>query len=241
MPSISESQNVDTSGYTRITSPNIPPAQHPESLLVQRSAYQISSLPYLPGTFPSTDGVVGFGLAGRIPQWRAPVPNPTSTGGSSSTTTSTAVTSSSSSSTSTNPATAHATSGNPPVAKTASATSPSLNPGESFTGTVLMAKSFYLFSLSVNAPVRVELYSTAGARASDFARPATTPPGYGNEQGLIGDFNLPTAPTIWATDPAVIGGNGDTPQTNVIYFTITNIGVSSEVPSATFSYVPLQS
>jgi hypothetical protein len=232
MPTIAESLQVDTSGYTRVTPPNIPPAQHPESLLVQRSAVQICALPNLPGTFPSTDSVVGFGLAGHLPQWRVALPATNTTGSTTTTTNATIISSGSGSSTSSN---------NPPFAKTASATSPALNPGQSFTGTVLMAKSFYLFSVSVNTAVRVELYSTAAARASDMSRPAATPPGYGNEQGLIADFNLPNAPTIWATDPAVIGGNGDTPQTNVIYFTITNIGMASETPALTLNYVPLQS
>jgi hypothetical protein len=229
---IDQATQVDTSGYTRIVSPVIPPAQHPENLLVQRNANQVCSLPNLPGTFPSTDNVVGFGLAGKIPQWRAAIPSSSTAVSGGGTTAATTVVTSSTSTVTTN---------NPPIAKTASAMAPPLNPGQSFVGTVLLAKSFYLLSVSVSAPVRVELYSTAAARASDMSRAATTPPGYGNEQGLIGDFNLPNAPTTWATDPAVIGGNGDSPQSNVIYLTITNISVSSSTPSVTFSYVPLQS
>ncbi len=232
MPTIAESQNVDTSGYARIVPSVIPPPKHPENLLVQRSANQICSLPNLPGTFPSTDNVVGFGLAGKIPQWRAAIPNPNTTGsGGGAAVAATTIISTAGSNTTTN---------NPPIAKAASAMAPPLNPGQSFTGTVLLAKSFYLLSVSVSSPVRVELYSTSAARASDMSRSATTPPGYGNEQGLIGDFNLPNAPTTWATDPAVIGGNGDTPQSNVIYLTITNISGSSATPAVTFSYVPLQ-
>ena len=230
MPSIDQLSNVDVSGYTRMAQSPIPPAQHPENLLVQRSADQVCSLPYLPGTFPSTDSITGFGLAGKIPQWRAPLPAISNSGSGTTTNTSTVV--SSSSSTTTN---------NPPVAQTASIAVPSLNPGQTFVGTVLMAKSFLLQTVSASAPVRVELYATAAARSSDSARLSTVPPGYGNEQGLIADLSFPTAPIVWLGCPAIIGFNADAPQTNVIYVTITNLGVGSETPSISMTYVPMQS
>ena len=229
MPSIDQLSNADVSGYSLVGQKASTPIPKIENLMVQRSTAQVSSLPYLPGTFPSTDSVAGFGLAGKLPQWRAPVPavNSSATG---STTNTTIV--SSSSSTTTN---------NPPKSQTASAAIPSLNPGQQYTGTILLAKSFYTIFISTDSSIRLRLYGSASAQSGDLIRPATTPPGYGNEQGIIADWNLPNAPVVWISTPSALGSNLDSPQTNVIYLTVDNIGVASESPNISITYVPIQS
>lgn len=231
MATLDQAINRDTSGYTRVPFTPPPSAYNPEDLFVRRNPNQVCSLPYLPGTFPSTDSIVGFGLAGKSPQWRAPLPA-TQNNASNATTSSTAVTTSSSSSTSTN---------NPPKSQTASITTPVLNPGTNFAGTILLAKGFTLQFVTVSGPSRVEIYSTSSAQSADLFRDSNTPVGYGNEQGIIGEFNLIDAPVVWTVTPPASGFNGDTPQSNVIYITVTNIGPSSQSITVTLTYVPTQS
>ena len=230
MPSISDSTGLDTSGYTR-TLPVQPEESHPEDRQVPaRDSKLRFSAPYLPGTFPSSDTLTGFHLGGKIPQWRIPVPSGPTAGGAGSST-STTVVSSSSSSTTTN---------NPPKAQTASITTPVINPGSTYTGVVTMAKAFVVLQVTVNVAARVRLYSTATAQTIDMFRPITQGPGYGTEQGIIGDVVLDTAPVVWqAVD--MVGANGDSPQSTTVYITVDNISQASEAVTISIVYVPIQS
>src|SRR5271169_486259 len=80
MPTIQESTGVDLGGYTR-TLP-IPSESQPEQLLLPvRDSKLRFSAPYLPGTFPSSDTLLGYHLGGMIPQYRIPVPPGATAGG----------------------------------------------------------------------------------------------------------------------------------------------------------------
>jgi len=227
---IEESTQIDTSKYERRL-PSPPPASEPsKSLMPDRDALQICSMPVIPGSFPSSDNIRDFHLGGSVPQQRSPLPPPISAQGAG--TNSTSIVTSSASSTSTN---------NPPLAQSASVTTPVLNPGDQFIGTILLAKSFYLIQLTVSLGARVQLYSTATYQSLDLGRAVITPVGLGTNQGLIFDAALDTAPIVWQCNPVPLGANADTPQTNAIYVTITNIDVVSSPVSVTFTYVPTQS
>ena len=219
---------VDTSGY--VSAPARPEASEPvQQLMPARDSQLRFSAPYLPGTFPSSDTLRGYHIGGIIPQWRIPVPAQANAQGAG-TTTSTARSTSSSSTTTNNPA----------KAQTASLTTPNLNPGDQFTGVLTMAKAFVALTVTVNAPARVRLYSTVSAQTADLARPSTQGPGYGTEQGIIGDIYLDTAPIVWQA-VNMVGANGDSPQSATIYITVDNISNASETVTVSVSYVPVQS
>ena len=107
-------------------------------------------------------------------------------------------------------------------------------------GVLTMAKAFVVLTVTVSAPARVRLYSTVSAQNADLARPITNGPGYGTEQGIIGDVVLDTAPTTWQA-VNMTGANGDTPQSATIYLTCDNISNASEAVTVSVSYVPIQS
>ena len=229
MATLEQATKMDTTGFARADQGQyLPPATDP-SLFPLRSAIRICPLPYLPGTFPSTNSIINYSFGGKIPQSRAPLPAQSVSGGGTSTTT-VVSSSSSSSSSSTN---------NPPVSQIASISSPVLNPGNQFQGGILMAKSFYLIQLTVNGPARVRLYSTQAAQSADISRSLTAPVGLGTGQGIISDVEMDGAGTWQYVD--TVGSNGNSPQSNLVYITIDNIGLASETVVASLLYVPLQS
>jgi hypothetical protein len=233
MPTIDEATKRDTTGYARIGGPSVPSHQIEEYDLPPRNVVQICSLPYLPGIFPSTNNIIDFYAGGKIPQFRAPIaPIAPSQGSATTTTFATTTTATSSSSTT--------TTNNPAKATSASLTTPVLAPGTAFQGTILLAKTSLLYSLAVNVPCRVELYSTMSAQTNDFSRPLGTPVGLGTNQGIISDVEMDTAPAIWYYQDTN-GSNEDTPQSNVIYVTVTNLGLASTATTITITYIPLQS
>ena len=98
----------------------------------------------------------------------------------------------------------------PPPSQVASISTGPINPGTQFQGTILMAKSFLLYQLAVNGPVRVRLYSTSSSQTADSSRDIFTPVGLGTEQGIISDVVLDTAPVTWQYVDTV--GRTETPR-----------------------------
>ncbi len=225
---IADHIGLDTSGYTPATPPPVSQQQEQPLLPVRDSKLRFSA-PNIPGSFPSSDTLVGYHLGGMIPQWRIPTA-PTQQSSGSSTTTAATVFSSGSSS----------TTNNPPVAQTTSVTTSVLSPAGQFTGVATMAKAFIVLSISVNAAARVRLYSTASAQTVDLARPQTQGPGFGTEQGIIGDVVLTTTPVTWYAEN-MVGANEDNPQSGTAYVTVDNLTSSSMAISVSITYVPLQS
>jgi hypothetical protein len=231
MPTIEDTLNIDLSNYTSVPSP--PPAESmpQQTLLPARNPMLRFSSPYLPGIFPSSDNLVGYHIGGKAPQYRIPVPAQAPAQGAGSTSTSAVVISSSSSSTITN---------NPATGKTVSITTATISPGTTYTGIITMAKAFVLLTVSLSAAARIELYGTLNAQTSDLHRPPTIGPGYGVEQGIITDLVLDTAPYVWQS-VNVIGANGDTPQTQNIYISVTNLSAASQAYVVSIQFVPVQS
>lgn len=233
MPSISESQNIDLAKFER-TLPT-PPAnfQSDQSMQPRRDSTERFNAAPIPGIiFSSSDQLRGFHLGGVVPQWRTILPPPNNNaGGSTSGGTTVVSSSSSSSSTGTN---------NPPKSQTASLTTPVLAPAGQFMASLSMAKAYIVLFVSVNSAARVRLYSTATAQTVDLARPITQGPGYGTEQGFVGDMVLDTAPVTWEAEN-MTGVNGDTPQGSTAYLTVDNLSVSSMAVTVSVVFVPLQS
>lgn len=230
MATIEQATAVDTSGFTR-TFPGHPPASESEERLEPtRDATLRFSAPYLPGTFPSSDTLRGYHIGAIIPQWRIPVPAQASAQGASTSTASTTVISSSSSTTTNNPA----------KSQTASVMTTVLNPGDHFTGVLTMAKAFVVLQATVSSAARVRLYATNLSQTLDLSRPITQGPGYGTEQGIIGDMVLDTTPVVWQA-VNMVGANGDNPQSTTVYVTVDNLAAATEAISVSIVYVPIQS
>ena len=233
MSNISDRTGVDTSRYAPVAIPPPSNAQLEQPLLPVRDSKLRFSAPNIPGAFPSSDTLLGYHLGGQIPQYRIPVP-PSQTGGTSTATSfGTAIVTGGGTSSST-------TTNNPAKSQTTSIATPVINPSNQFTGILTMAKAFVVLTVTVNAAARVRLYSTASAQNVDRTRPITQGPGYGTEQGIIGDIVLDTAPVVWQAEN-MVGCNGDSPQTANVYLTVDNIGLASTAITVTILYVPIQS
>lgn len=116
---------------------------------------------------------------------------------------------------------------------------PVLIPGGIFTGSILLAKSFQLLSITTNFATRVELYGTANAQSLDVGRAIDTAPSAGVFQNIISDVALDTIPYQWPYQNR-IGANGDNPQKAVLYVTVTNIDTVATAITVTFSFVGLE-
>jgi hypothetical protein len=230
MPKIEDALGIDLSNYTSVP-PSPPPAESmPHSgLMPTRNPMMRFTAPYLPGTFPSSDNLTGYHIGGKAPQYRIPVPAQAPAQGAGSTNATTTIVTSSSS-----------TTNNPATSQTASISTAAISPGATYTGIITMAKAFVLLTVSLSAAARIELYSTLNGQNSDIHRPSTQGPGYGTEQAIITDIVLDTAPYFWQA-VNVIGANGDTPQSQNIYISVTNLSAASQTYVVSISYVPVQS
>lgn len=229
MPSIEQSQQIDLAKFERMPTPHAN-FQSDQSMQPRRDSTGRFNAAPIPGIiFSSPDQLRGFHLGGIIPQWRTILPPPNNNAGGSSTGGTTVVSSSSSGSTN-----------NPPASKTASITTSVLSPAGQFTGSLSMAKSYIVLSVSVNSAARVRLYSTASAQTVDLIRPITQGAGFGTEQGIVGDIVLDTAPVVWEAQN-MTGVNGDSPQASTSYITVDNLSISSMAVTVSVVFVPLQS
>jgi hypothetical protein len=199
-----------------------------QALMPTRNPMMRFASPYLPGIFPSSDSLVGYHIGGKAPQYRIPVPAQAPAQGAGSTSTTTTIVTSSSS-----------TTNNPATSQTVSISTATISPGTTYTGIITMAKAFVLLTVSLSAAARIELYSTLAAQTSDLHRPSTVGPGFGVEQGIITDIVLDTAPYVWQA-VNVIGANADTPQSQNIYISVTNLSAASQAYVVSIQYVPVQ-
>jgi hypothetical protein len=119
---------------------------------------------------------------------------------------------------------------------------PSLNPGQAFTATVVMAKSFQLLALNSSQGFEVRLYATAGTQSGDIVRTTDTAVPFEVVAGIITDVVFDTAPFVWNWQNR-IAANADSPQTTNIYVTVLNPSQLAGVPAGQVSitYLPLES
>ena len=234
MPSVQDAINADRSKLTPIDMTQQAEQKPPAALSDSRINSLLKS-PYarcpLPPSNNSADSLRQWGQGTDVPVFRTSAPPPNSSLGGGSTTVN-ASSSSSSSSGGTTPTTL-------PSSQNASITTPTLAPGQTWTGTLQMAKSFIVIQVTGSAFCRVELYGTKIAQTLDLSRPVTQGPS-NTTRGLILDVALLTAKTWQVLD--CVGSNDDATQRSAtIYITITNLSTGAGAITASLLFVPEES
>lgn len=225
------SKNLDLSAYSPVKQQPMPPTTGvQENLQPVRSQFVRCPLPAIWSASP--DALREMYIGGKIPQTRLfNPPQQVTSSGSVSETITVAGSSASGGGSSNNTLL---------VSSQVVLKTPSLPPGNKFTGSFVMAKSFQLLSAATNAACRIELYGNSSAQAQDLARAIDTPPPAGTLQNLISDLVLDTLPFQWFYQNRV-GANADSPQTSTVYLTATNVGAATTVYTLTFQFVGLES
>lgn len=233
MPSISDATQADLSSYTPVepvAQPDFPRAPIPSTNLDPGySPFIRCPLPPIWAATP--DSLRQFYRNTNVPQNRLfnPTPAPIVTGGISSVTSIGVISSSGGGSSS---------GGSTAVVTQASVKTPSISPGNRFMGTINMSRVFQLIAVTSSSPCRIELYGTTLAQSGDAGRQLDTPPPAGSTQNIITDIALDTAPLAWTFQDRV-GANADTPQSNTLYISITNLDVTSDIITVTITYAAL--
>ena len=225
---------IDTSGYAPIQTPPPSNSQLEQPLLPVRDSKLRFSAPNIPGSFPSSDTLVGYHMGGMIPQWRIPTAPSQSSGGSGTTITNAAIVSSTNTNT-----TSVSKFG---VISSATFHVPVLSPGGIYTGSLgLLGEGWIFFGFTCSFPMRVRAYGTQTSQTTDLTRPITQGPGFGTSEDIIFDVNLTTLPTIWDFTPTVMGVNNNPGTSQLIYLTITNNSAASSSGLVTLTYAPIAS
>jgi hypothetical protein len=112
--------------------------------------------------------------------------------------------------------------------------------GDSFVGSVQMARSFQLLSLTADTQCEIRIYGTALAQSFDNARAADDPVPAEITSDIISSVSLDTAPFAWGFQNR-IGANQDTPQAKTIYVSVFNTDVDVANINISISYLPLES
>ena len=233
MPSVTEAVNADRSRLTPIDSTQQAEQKPPAALSDSRINSLLKS-PYarcpLPPSNNSADSLRQWGQGTDVPVFRTSAPPANTNNGGGGTTIVNGT--SSSSSGGTTPATL-------PSAQNASVTTPTLAPGQTWTGTLQMSKSFIIVQVTTSAFARVELYGSKIAQTLDLSRPVTQAP-KNTTSGLILDVALLTAKTWQVLD--CVGSNDDATQRSAtIYITITNLSTGAGAITASLLFVPEES
>jgi hypothetical protein len=111
-------------------------------------------------------------------------------------------------------------------------TTASIADNASATGTVTLGKSFELFKVTVDRDCRVRLYQTSADRTADAARAIGTDPD--SAAGVICDLVFDGFTEI-VTSPRISGNNQDSPVTDTIYYSITNLSGATSTVAVTFN------
>jgi hypothetical protein len=93
---------------------------------------------------------------------------------------------------------------------------------------------FQLLWITASAFCRVRAYSTAAAQAADLSRPSSQTPTPATSTGIISDAVLTSSLALGYLD--TYGLNGDTPASNTIYLTITNLSGAPAAISINVAY-----
>jgi hypothetical protein len=121
-----------------------------------------------------------------------------------------------------------------PLVENVILTTGSLANGASAALTAQIPGPFQMLWAAVSAYCRVEAYSTAAVQAADAARPVTQVPTPANASGVISDGLL--LATLALGYENTFGLNGDTPASNTIYFTITNLSGTAAAITVNIAY-----
>lgn len=229
MPSLKDMLAVKSiSGFAAAEKNTTPPAVQPGGALGQ-NPYRRCPLPPFSAT---VDTLRQFDESGKVPARRViPLPLQTAGTGGSVTNVTNVTAASGGSGGSTTPTLTSAS---------VTFTVPTLAPGQVYTTTIQMAKSFQLLLLTSSNPVEVRLYGTSLSQTIDISRPTDTAPPFEVTQNLITDVVFDTSPFQWNWQNR-IGANADNPQTKAIYVTVVNYGVSGvSASNMSVTYLPLE-
>lgn len=229
MPPLKEMLGESLTGFSAANNPRpSPPAELPGKTL-GGNPYRRCPLPPMAAT---VDTLRQFDESGKVPTHRViPLPLQTSSSGGSVTnvTNVTSLPSSSSTSVSTSQ-----------VSASVSLSVPALAPGQSFTATLTIAKSFQLRLLTATNPVEARLYSTAVAQSGDLPRATDTPPPFEVTSDIITDVVFDSPPYQWSWQNRV-AANADNPQTSSLYITVINPTTTGlGATSITVTFLPLE-
>ena len=166
-----------------------------------------------------------------VPRRRVlPLPQVTSTGGSTVTNTTVTQSVSSGSSTSVTGITA----------KTLTYVSPLLNVGAAAVQALNVAsKSYQLISVTANGACEIRIYGSAAAQAADFGRVTYAPLAAELGNNMVTDIVFDTSPYVWYWQNRC-GSNSDSPQANIAYLTVFNTGVTPQNFQIAFVVLPLE-
>lgn len=117
-------------------------------------------------------------------------------------------------------------------------TTPVLDEGAIQTGSVSMGRFVEVTSMQTDVPARVRIYSTATQRDADIGRTdgkAIT--GSPAVHGQIAEGRTASGTMTIPFNPEGEGGNGDTPKTKTLYYSITNCNTGASAVTATISFV----
>jgi hypothetical protein len=104
-------------------------------------------------------------------------------------------------------------------------------------GSIKLASALILHSIEADKACRVIFYNTAAHALADRNRKIGTPPKKG--AGVLAEF-LFSAPNETITcEPEPALKNGDSPQTSLIYYSITNLSGGSTTVTLTLDYTPV--
>ena len=104
-------------------------------------------------------------------------------------------------------------------------------------GSVKLAKSLVLHAITTDKACRVVFYKTASGATADKNRKIGTPPK--PSAMVLGEF-LFSAPNETITcNPEIVLTNGDSPQTMLIYYRITNLSGGTTTITLTLNYTPI--
>ena len=235
MPSLADTlRSTSLPGFTPVQALPQPAVPAPVGLPGESSSFTVnrfirSPLPPINATVDTLrqfdDGDTG------VPRRRVlPLPQVTSTGGS--TVTNTTVTQSAQSGSST------AVTGL--TAKTLNYVSPLLLVGAAAVQSLNVAsKSYQLISATANGPCEIRIYGSAAAQAADFGRATYAPLAAELNNNIVTDIVFDTPPYVWYWQNRC-GSNSDSPQANIAYLTVFNTGVTPQNFQIAFVVLPLE-
>ena len=104
-------------------------------------------------------------------------------------------------------------------------------------GSIKLAKDSVLHSITTDKACRVVFYNTLAHAQADRNRKIGTPPKATSGVQAEFLFSAPNETITCAPEPSLV--NGDSPQTDLIYYRITNLSGGTATITLTLNYTPL--
>lgn len=101
-----------------------------------------------------------------------------------------------------------------------------------------LSKSCVIAGIATDQPARVRVYATDAAQTADAARAVGVAP-TGNH-GVILDVVTSAGSLDWQITPAVLAVSAESPPTDALPITVTNLGTGSAAVSVDFLWIALE-